>query len=58
MTNYPNSVNIDLVLFKLARCQQELGNNKKAKELYQRLADEYPGTLKGEEAKERLKDFK
>ena len=58
MTKYPNSVNIDLVLFKLARSKQELGQDSEAKELYQRLADEYPGTLKGEEAKERLKDFK
>lgn len=58
MNKYPNSVNIDLILFKLARCKQELGLNKEAKALYQRLADEYPGTLKGEEAKERLKDFK
>jgi len=58
MQNYPNSINTDLILFKLARSKQELGQDKAAKELYQRLADEYPGTLKGEEARERLKDFK
>lgn len=44
-------------LYKMARSHEELKQIGKAKELFQKLVDEYPGTLEGEQAKNKLKDL-
>jgi len=57
LNTYPNSPNLGRAIYKLARCKQELGKTQEAKQLYQRLVDEYAGTLEAEQATERLKDL-
>ena len=57
VTTYPNSANLGRAIYKLARCQQELGNTSDARELFQRLVDDYGGTLEADQAAERLKDL-
>ncbi len=44
-------------LYKMARSREELGQKDQAKQLYQQLVDEYPGTLEGEQAKNKLKEM-
>lgn len=56
--NYKNSIYISRALYLQARSEQELGNNKKAKQIYKKLIDEYPETHDANQAKERLKDLK
>jgi len=58
INQYKSSPNIGLALYKMARSQQELGKNAKAKKTYQRLIDEYAGTFEAEQAQERLKELK
>lgn len=58
LNNFRSSVNAGRALYKLGRCKQELGKKDEAKEIYQRIIDEYPGTIEYEQAKERLKDLK
>ena len=53
--NFKASPNTSRALYKLGRSQEELGNKEEAKAIFQRLADEHPGTLEAEQAKERLK---
>lgn len=57
VTTYPNSANLGRAIYKLARCQQELGNSSDARELFQQLVDDYAGTLEADQASERLKDL-
>jgi TolA-binding protein len=57
LNTYPDSPNLGRAIYKLARCKQELGKTSEAKRLYQRLVDEYAGTLEAEQAAERLKDL-
>ena len=57
VTTYPNSANLGRAIYKLARCQQELGSTSEARELFQRLVDDYSGTLEADQAVERLKDL-
>jgi len=44
-------------LYKMARSREELGQKDQAKQLFQQLVDEYPGTLEGEQAKNKLKEL-
>jgi len=44
-------------LYKMARSYEELGNKADAKATFQKLVDEYPGTLEAEQAREKLKEF-
>ena len=55
---YKSSPNIGRALYKLARSKQELDQKQEAITLYQRLVDDYDGTLEAEQAKERLKELK
>lgn len=57
INSYPDSPNLGRAIYKLARCQQELGKTPEARELFQRLVDDYAGTLEAEQAAERLKDL-
>ena len=58
LEKFPESRNLGRALYKLARCQQELGKIAEAKALYQRLVEEYAGTFEGEKAAEFLEDLK
>jgi len=58
LKNFKSSVNASRAMYKLGRCQQELGRNKEAKDVYTKLVDDYPETLEASQAKERLKDLK
>ena len=57
LERFPASPNLGRTLYKLARCHQELGRANEARTLYQRLVDEYAGTLEAENAAQRLKDL-
>lgn len=58
LKNYKNGRNTTRAMFKLARCYQELGQKADAKKAYQRVIDEFGGTLEAEQAKERLKELR
>jgi len=45
-------------MYKMARSYEELGNKADAKAIFQKLVDDYPGTLESEQAKEKLKEMK
>ena len=57
INNFKASPNIGRALYKLGRSKEELGQKNDAKVIFQRLIDEYPGTLEAEQAKERLKQL-
>jgi tol-pal system protein YbgF len=52
---FKGSPNLGRAIFKLARSHQELEHKDEAKRLFQRLVDEFPGTMEAEQAKEQLK---
>jgi len=54
---YRDSPNTGRAIYKLARCKQELGKTAEAKELFQRLIDQFGGSLEAEQAAARLKDL-
>ncbi len=56
--NYKSSVNVSRAIYKAARSNQELGKADVAKQLYQRLIDDYPESLEASQAKDRLRDIK
>jgi len=45
-------------LYKMARSYEELGQKNDAITTFQKLVDEYPGTLEAEQAKEKLNELK
>ncbi len=57
LKNYKSSVKASSALYKIGRSQQELGKINEAKATYQRVIDEYPGSLEDSQARERLKDL-
>jgi len=44
-------------LYKMARSREELNQPDQARQLFQQLVDEYPGTLEGEQARNKLKEL-
>jgi len=54
---YQSSSTLGRAYYKLARSKQELGKKDEAKDIFQRLVDDYPGTLEAEQARERLKEL-
>jgi len=57
INTYRDSPNLGRAIYKLARCKQELGKIDEAKELFQRLIDQFGGSLEAEQAAARLKDL-
>ncbi|HOD66870.1 MAG TPA: tol-pal system protein YbgF [candidate division Zixibacteria bacterium] len=57
LKTFKASPNTSRALFKLGRSQEELGKKKEARQTFQRLVDDHPGTLEAEQAKERLKNL-
>ena len=57
INTYRDSPNLGRAIYKLARCKQELGKTAEAKELFQRLIDQFGGSLEAEQAAARLKDL-
>ncbi len=58
MKNFPDSEKRAGALYKMARSYEELGRKKEARETFQKLVDEFDGTLEAEQAKEKLKELK
>jgi tol-pal system protein YbgF len=57
LKNYPQSEKRPGALYKKARSLEELGQKQDAKKTFQKLVDEFPGTLEAEQAKEKLKEL-
>jgi tol-pal system protein YbgF len=57
ITTFPDSPNKGRALYKLARCKQELDLKEEARQLYQQLIDDFPGTFEAEQAENVLKDL-
>jgi tol-pal system protein YbgF len=57
INTYRDSPNLGRAIYKLARCKHELGKTSEAKELFQRLIDQFGGSLEAEQAAARLKDM-
>ncbi|UCD95511.1 MAG: tol-pal system protein YbgF [Candidatus Zixiibacteriota bacterium] len=55
---HPDSEKRSGALYKMARSYEELGQKKDAKENFQKLVDDFPGTLEAEQAQEKLKELK
>jgi len=55
INNFKSSPNLVRALYKLGRSKEEMGQKADAKKVFQRVIDEFPGTLEAERAKERLK---
>lgn len=55
---FPGTPYMSRALHKVGRSQQELGQNAEARKSYDRLVDEFPGTLEAEQAKDQLKVLK
>ncbi len=55
INNFKSSPNIVRALYKLGRSKEEMGQKADAKKIFQKVIDDYPGTLEAERAKERLK---
>lgn len=55
--NHKNSPKAGQALYKIARSNEELGNKKEAKKLFQQLVDDYPESLEAQQAREKLKEF-
>jgi TolA-binding protein len=51
---YPDDVLARIALFYLGRSQEELGHNDKAREVYSRIIEVYPGDFWAESAGRRL----
>jgi tol-pal system protein YbgF len=56
--DFPNSKKRSAAMFKMARCNEELGQKKDAKSIYNKIISDYPNTLEASQAKERLKELK
>ena len=52
--NYAQSDRLPTALYKLGRCYEELGDLRRAKELYGRVVDEHPKSLEAKPARNRL----
>ena len=57
LKDYPNSEKRQGAYYKMARSYEELGQKNDAKATFQKLVDEFPGTLEAEQAKEKLKEL-
>ena len=57
LTDYPNSEKRAGSYYKMARSYEELGQKKDARATFQKLIDEFPGTLEAEQAKEKLREL-
>lgn len=58
LANYKSSPNASRAMYKLGRCNQELGKTKEAKEIYNKVIDEFPESLEASQAKDRLAEIK
>jgi len=58
LRDYPDSEKRAGALYKIARSHEELGQTNDARETFQKLVDEHPETLEGEQAKEKLKEYR
>lgn len=52
--NFPQSDRIPTALYKLGRCYEELGDVRRARQMYQRVVDEHPKSLEAKPALNRL----
>jgi len=57
LNDYPNSEKRAGSYYKMARSYEELGRKKDARATFQKLIDEFPGTLEAEQAKEKLREL-
>jgi len=57
LKDYPNSEKRPGAYYKMARSYEELGRKNDARTAFQKLVDEFPGTLEAEQAKEKLKEL-
>ncbi len=55
--DFSNSEKRPGALYKMARSHEELGQKTEARETFNKLIDEFPGTLEAEQAKEKLKEL-
>lgn len=55
--NYKDSDKVGPAMYKIARSLEEQGKTAEAKKEYQKVADQFPGTLEGEQSLARLKDL-
>ena len=55
--NFKSSSNLERALYKLGRCNEEMGKKADAKKAYQQLIDDHAGTFEAEQAQERMKDL-
>lgn len=52
--NFPQSDRMPTALYKLGRCYEELGDARRAREMYGRVVDEHPKSLEAKPARNRL----
>ncbi|MBD3258265.1 tol-pal system protein YbgF [candidate division GN15 bacterium] len=57
VTDFPDTPRLSQALYKMARCNQELGNNDEARRLFEQVMNEHEGTLEARQSEERLKDL-
>ena len=58
LKNYPSSEKCPGAIYKIARSHEELGHRNDARQNYQKLVNDYPGTLEADQAAEKLKELK
>ena len=58
LRDYPDSEKRPGALYKIARSHEELGQTNDAKEIFQKLVNDHPETLEGEQAREKLKEYR
>ncbi len=52
--NFPQSDRMPTALYKLGRCYEELGDARRARQMYQRVVSEHPKSLEAKPAQNRL----
>ncbi|PKK84689.1 MAG: tol-pal system protein YbgF [candidate division Zixibacteria bacterium HGW-Zixibacteria-1] len=57
LKDYPNSEKQASAYYKMARSYEELGQKSDARATFQKLVDNFSGTLEAEQAKEKLKEL-
>lgn len=58
LDNYPNSSKLATAFFKLGRCHEESGDNKKALEYFLILQNDYPGSVEHDQVKDKIELLK
>lgn len=57
VATYKQSPKVAPALYKVARCQFELGKKTEAKATYKRIIDDFPGSTEAKQAQERLSEM-